>query len=251
MPRFEPRTESALGPGDKTPSRRRVQDVLPRPAFEPAGQAAPEQSKRDDGEVRQAERDDDVTDHGDEGRQDSEGRLVETHAADVNREQDRQERSNPAAIRRDAALLVRLKAGPSLGQAFGPLDTDVGDDALVRFARGMDGCRDEIGRRSDQPQAGGQRHDPVDRNPAEQQHAEHDRQVPDRGPRGVEERLAPRRLAQGHSQLSEPVDRERHGDEDRQRADDQAGGVQKQEREQQCVGAPRPRRCAARPPSAA
>jgi hypothetical protein len=52
--------------------------------------------------------------------------------------------------------------------------------------------------------------------------------------------LAPRRLAQGHSQLSKPVDRERHGDEDRQPADDQPGGVQKQEREQQCAGAPDP-----------
>ena len=242
--------ESALGPAAGR-ARRCVQDVFPRPRVRAAGQAAPEQSQRDDDEVRQAERDDDVTDHGDEGRQDTEGRLVEAHAADVNREQDRQERGDPAAIRRDAAHFLDCRRAPVSVKRSGRSIPMSAMTLSSASSLGMDGCRHEIGRRSDQPQAGGQRHDPVDRNPAEQQHAEHDRQVPDCGPRGVEERLAPRRLAQCHSQLSEPVDRERHGDENRQCANDQPGGVQKQEREQQCVGAPDPGAAAARPPSAA
>jgi hypothetical protein len=111
--------------------------------------------------------------------------------------------SAPIQPRSAAARLSSLdcRRAPVSARRSGRSIPDVGDDGIVRFALGKDGRRYEVGRRPDQPQARSERHDPVDRVPAEKQHAEHDRQVPGRGPRGLEERLAPRRLAHGHSQL--------------------------------------------------
>ncbi len=75
-----------------------VEHALPGAALEPTSRPAGEEPKRDDDEVGECERDDDVARYRDQRRENAERRLVEAHAADVNGEQHRDERRDPAAI---------------------------------------------------------------------------------------------------------------------------------------------------------
>ena len=135
---------------------------------------------------------DDVADHRDERREDPQRRSVEAHAADVNRKQHGQERRDPAAIGRDPVLFGLLEPRAGLGEALGPIDADVGDDALIRLALGVDGRRGQIDRRRGQPQARGEPDHPVRGVPADQQDRERDSQIPGRGACGLQKGLAAR-----------------------------------------------------------
>ncbi len=79
----------------------------------------------------------------------------------MNRQQHEQERRDPAAIGLDPVLFGLLKPRAGFGEALGPIDAEVGDDALIGLVLGVDGGRSQIERRRGQSQPRGERHHPV------------------------------------------------------------------------------------------
>ncbi len=187
----------------------------------------------------------------DERRENPQRRSVESHAADVNREQHGQERRDPAAIGRHPVLFGLLEPRAGFGEALGPFDADVGDHALVRVALGVDGGRCQIERRRGQPQTCGERHHPVRGVSADQQDRECDSQIPGRGACSLPKGLPPGYLTDNQTRVTQGVDGERHRHEDRERGHRQPGCVQQQQSEEQRVRTRSTRRSVARRTSCA
>ena len=108
--------------------------------------------------------------HRDERRENAQRRPVEAHAADVNGEEDGDERRDPRAVGRPPLDLGRLQ--PFAGRRqLGPIEADVGDDALVGVALAVRRPPREADRDVEEPDPGGDGDEPVRRVAADQQDA--------------------------------------------------------------------------------
>ena len=116
-------------------------------------------------------------------RQQAERRLVESHPADVDREQRSHERGEPRDIEQHAVLLFDLHARADFRHPRIVSEPEVGNDRVVGFAPGEGRRRCDVERRAEDPDARRDGDRPVDRRTAEHQEEQHDGEISGRGKR--------------------------------------------------------------------
>ena len=240
MDTAQPSGQPAIGQS-RPPGRLRGRAPVDDSTCEPGRQPEPEQASRQHDEESHDERDEQIAEHGDTRRQDAEGRPVESHPSEVDREEREDQHQDPVAVDRLAASFLVLEL---FGERrdFGPLfETEVANHRLPRVGRIEDRSHRDAPGSSEDAQRPGDRNHPVGGPAAEQAEQRHEREVAEGRPAVRGERAAGLSRGERMLRVSDSVEDEPAAEENDQRPRGKVRSVEEQESHEEGDGAAHPR----------